>query len=81
LSVCPKLGIDVDNQKQREEHVLLNDAIKAKNNPNYTPIVSAGGECTGRNYTYNVFVWVQHTTHTCTCIIFECIPVSTNHIS
>ena len=37
-------GIDVDNQKQREETVLLNDAMKLKNNPDYKPIVSAGGE-------------------------------------
>ena len=37
-------GIDVDNQKQREETVLLNDAMKLKNNPDYKPVVSAGGE-------------------------------------
>ena len=37
-------GIDVDNQKQREEFVLLNDAMKLKNNPDYNSIVSAGGE-------------------------------------
>ena len=37
-------GIDVDNQKQREESVLLNDAMKLKNNPEYKPVISAGGK-------------------------------------
>jgi len=37
-------GIDIDNQKQREEHVLMNDALKLKNNPDSKPIISAGGK-------------------------------------
>ena len=49
-------GIDIDNQKQREEQVLMNDALKLKNNPSYTPVLSAGGEyCT---LSVNIKTWL-----------------------
>jgi len=65
-SLYPK-GIDVDNQKQREEHVLLNDAIKAKNNPNYKPIISPGGECREHTALYMTQSCTHAYTHTRYC--------------